>query len=137
MKKILLINALMFLSLSSMAANVVKTIHVRCETPAQMAGGKNIKLEGNVLIVVSPTTGMTKVESGTKMRLTVGSVQNEIIFGGSYIKLSTKEYIDGFVDSDIRDYSTVMINLKDTPTKVQSFIETLSGKKLVMNCGKK
>ncbi|RYZ61974.1 MAG: hypothetical protein EOP09_19285 [Proteobacteria bacterium] len=67
---------------------------VNCQTPGMLAGGDRITLSGQLQIVVSPTTGMTKLAEGSQLTVSKTEarsgkrVQGTIQVSGTFYALS-------------------------------------------------
>lgn len=135
MRKIAVLIASLFIAGTTMAQNVgERTVTVNCATPRGMAGGVTVSLSGSLEIVVSPTTGMTKVKTGSELELTVNRETSKIMVQGIYLSTTNHEYIDGTVDEDMSPFSTLLIDFKDSSTSARSFIQRVNGDRLPLMC---
>ena len=133
MKKVFIFG-LLTLALSANAQDAVKTITVNCATPKMMAGGAKAVLTGEIDIVVSPTTGMTKVRTGSQLDLTLNGQSGKVTVQGLYFDGSSKESIQGTVDEDQSPFSELMIIFKDKKNASSSYLQMVNGKQIILEC---
>lgn len=101
-------------------------VTVNCKTPSMMAGGANMTLTGELQIVVSPTTGMTKIKSGSYLTVTstkltgakaVSTKENILVSGtlhaGSSVKIAANQEPSSN-EVDDRTYSEITIDGKNS-----------------------
>lgn len=120
MKKLVLSAIVLFAGMQASAMN--KQVRVDCQTPGDMAGAPTIRLYGQLDIVVSPTTGMTKLKDGSFLtisrtqlsRARRTQVTENILVSGTYYDSSAPR-IDANQEPsspnvDDRTYSSIEIN---------------------------
>lgn len=111
------------------------TVKVNCATPKCFAGGKFVQLYGTLNIVVSPTTGMTRVAPKSHLFLSIGTQQAHAIpFQGVYFGFGKNKYIEGSVDSDEGPFTTINLYFSDSSKKSRSFIQRATGEKIPLQC---
>lgn len=134
MKKTAILLVALFIGGTAMAQDIYKSVTVKCETPSMMAGGESVFLRGQLDIVVSATTGMTKVKAGSKLQLTVSDQSGDITVQGIYFESSNREHIEGSVDEDMSPFTTLDISFADSAKQQRSFIRRANGKMLPLVC---
>lgn len=134
MKKTAVLVMSLFIGATAMAQDIYKSVTVKCATPSMMAGGESVLLQGQLDIVVSPTTGMTKVKAGSTLKLTVNDQSGDITVQGIYFESSSREHIEGSVDEDMSPFTTLDISFADTAEQQRSFIRRANGKMLPLTC---
>lgn len=130
------------LLLSVQAIASVKEVTINCATPAMLAGGASIKLTGKLKIVISPSTGMTKIKAGSFLSITKSvlsrakreTVQENILVSGNYYESSNK--IDANqeptrVDRDDRTYSEITIDGENS-----SIFQLEGNKRHLLSCAR-
>lgn len=121
---------------ASAAVYKATEVKVNCTSPAMIAGAANVNLSGNLSIVVSPTTGMTKLKEGSYLTLTkskrsgskVLASKENILVSGTYYAASNPIKIEANqepsrADIDDRTYSEILIDGQN------SLIRELKGNK--------
>lgn len=134
MKKTIILVVSLFIGGTAIAQDIYKSVTVKCATPSMMAGGESAQLLGQLDIVISPTTGMTKVRAGSKLQLKVNGQSGEITVQGIYFESSIREHIEGSVDDDFSPFTTLDINFSDNAEQQRSFIRRANGKMLPLVC---
>ncbi len=123
MKKLIYIATVLTGLQAAASANIVT---VACNTPSMMAG-TSIRMAGKLEIVVSPTTGMTKLKMGSQLTITKSmrsgakkfSVQENIVVSGTYYSTSSSVKIEANQEPsssqvDDRTYSEITIDGKNS-----------------------
>jgi hypothetical protein len=132
--KTLILSALIFAAGLANAQQAVKRVSVNCATPAMLAGGESAVLKGILEIVISPSTGMTKVRTGSQLNLTLNGERAKITVQGIYFDLSAKERIEGTVDEDMSPFSTLNIYFFDKQNGQRSYLQRVNGQKILLEC---
>lgn len=117
-----------------MAQGTAKVVSVNCQSPSMMAGGVSASLTGTLEIIVSPTTGMTKVRPGSEVVLSVGGETASVAIEGVYFVAGAREYINGSLDQDAVPFSSTRIDFNDSSESQRSYIQRLNGQKIPLHC---